>query len=610
MSELERKYLVSLEGIVNDLSTNNLFDTQIAASKLGKEVILSKDGDKCFIATNKAEYNGSVNNQGDVFLYIYNSSSRTWSYSQSFYGLAQSDLSGHNFGSGAYPMFFGESLCCNNDVTLLFVGIPGFNTSNTNHGGVCIFEYSNSSWSLKQIITNLDGNNSQILANNKMGASLACSNDGSRLFVGTDANYTNSFVHKYDLANGVYSKDTNFDIKPTLSYTAANGNFGTSIDCNSNGSRLFVASDNFAKQFNSSTYYSGSVHIYEESGGNWSLLKELFNDISNNPPYSGSVIANGSEIGKDISVSNDGSRLIVSTMLTGASSKTGVIYYFEYDNNSSNYVYKDNIISPRFNTIGKPFGHKLKMSYDGNYFITSTLNMNLDVFHYETNEAGTVFWKTNQLTTTSQDIFNDIKNDSNEYTNNGAFDDFGSSVAISGNGKFIAVGMETYKNDSSSTYTTGQVVILNSKIFQNITSFVDKLEPYGTEVTFNAQSNATSTSVTYTDPNTSNNIYNFKQGMSNVIIISGVGTAQIKGTFSGNDDFFETSKTIDITGRKTNQTIAYNAAIDTQGYIGIGQTSGITFSVTNETGSTSVLQPTMNINGSNVQYDPILSEFE
>ena len=312
MSELEKKYYVSLSGSLSDLSSNNLIDTTVPPVHLGKEVLLSNDGNFCFIASNKSIYNNATNSNGDVFVYEYNSSNKTWSLGSSFYTLAYTDISNHEFGGGSYPAKFGNSLCCSTDNTLLFVGVPGYRTSSINHGAVCVFEKSNNTWSLKETITNRDTNGNLISTNQLFGSSVACSNDGSMLFIGTNVNtYSTSDVYKYDLTNSTYVKDTSFSIKPTLSYTSANSNFGNHLACDASGNYLVVGSDYFAKEIGASVYYSGSVHIYENQSGSWSLLQECFSDISNNRPYSGAVIANGTSIGKDVTISKDASKLDV-----------------------------------------------------------------------------------------------------------------------------------------------------------------------------------------------------------------------------------------------------------------------------------------------------------
>lgn len=621
MSELEKKFYVSLSGSVSDLSENNLIDTTVTPSNLGKEVLLSNDGNFCFIASNKSIYNNATNSNGDVFVYEYNSSNRTWSLDTSFYTLAYTDLSNHEFGGGAYPANFGDSLCCSADNTLLFVGVPGYRTTNISHGAVCVFEKSNNTWSLKQTITNRDSNGDLILAHQFFGSSVACSNDGSMLFIGTNAStYSASYVCKYDLTVNTYVKDASFSIKPTLSYNSANSNFGNHLACDASGNYLVVGSDYFAKEINSSVYYTGSVHIYENQSGSWSLLKECFSDISNNRPYSGAVIANGASIGKDVTISKDASKIVISTMLNGVASgsKYGVLYHFEYNSVSQTYDYTSRVISDVYNSLSKPFGEKIQLSGSGNYLIASVLSVDVNVYYYDAETTNSVYWKQNQSSAATQDIVTDISNNSSEYSFTSVIDEFGNAVSISNDGEFIVVGAQNYRyNDPSTTSSTitGQAMILRSKMFQTISSFSDNTYGYGVEVALGATTNSSS-SPSYVDPNntanTGNTVYYFKSGTSyGTIILRGIGVNPLKVTFSEDNDYLETSKTINITGRKANQQISYTAAIDLQGYIGVGQTSGLTYLVENtDTGSTSNLQASMNISGNYVQFDPIQSEFE
>ena len=146
----ERKFFISEDSIVGDLSSNNLLNTTLA-SQLGKHTYLSKDNTYCFISSNNSIYNSSTNNIGDVFVYKFNNTTKTWSFENSLYQYAHSSLTNHD---GSFSSKFGSFVIANNDTTKIFVGVPGYRTSNVHHGAVCVFERTNSTWSFKELITN------------------------------------------------------------------------------------------------------------------------------------------------------------------------------------------------------------------------------------------------------------------------------------------------------------------------------------------------------------------------------------------------------------------------------------------------------------------------
>lgn len=603
----ERKFFISEDNVVGDLSNNNLLDNTLA-SQLGKHTYLSKDNTYCFISSNNSIYNSSTNNIGDVFVYKFNNTTKTWSFENSLYQYAHSSLTNHD---GSYSSKFGSFVIANNDTTKIFVGVPGYRTSNVHHGAVCVFERANSSWSFKELITSNDSNGNLILAHSYFGASLSCNSTGNTLFIGTDtiSNSSAANVYKFDLSSNTYTKDTNFDIKPTM---LGNSNFGNYLDCDDNADYLVVGSDYFAKSIDGNTRYTGSVHIYNKDiNNNWSLLKECYEDISNNSPYSGAVISNGASIGKVVSISDDGTKLFISTALTAINSggKYGVVYYFEFNNSTSTYDYKSKLNPNSFNSLSKLFGESLQISGDGTHAIISTLDDRVDTYNYDA--STTPYWFVNSTSTATQNIISDINTNSNYYTNGGVLDDFGSSVSISYNAKFISVGIKSYRYNSPTTSFSnrlGQTIIMRSKIYQTV-SFSDISKGYKSDFSLNATTNSSSTP-TYNDPDSGNNQVYQLDTNTNKITINGIGTHDIKVTYSEDSEYLELSKTVQVTGTKANQDITYTAAITTQGYIGIGQISGISFTVNNTSANiVSELTAAMNISDPFVTFDSQNNEF-
>jgi hypothetical protein len=605
---MEKFYYSSLVGITQDLSNKSVLDTSISPNYLGKSVCISSDGTYSFISSQKSVVSSTTNHDGDVHVYSYNSANRTWSYETSLYPVITSSLSNHQGSSGVYSAEFGYVMQSNSDGSVLYIGIPGYRISNLNVGAVCVLQRIGSYWSVQQFIENQDSNGSSILANIRFGSTLSIRNTNT-LFIGTDANsYTNSNVYKFDYISGSFTKDFSFSIKPTNAF--ANSNFGTSISSDLSGTTLVVGSVNFGRTVNSSTYYTGSTHVFQYSSGSWSQIQDLYEDISNNPPYNGATIANGAKIGENISMSQDGDKIVVSTFLNGVSSGTkyGVIYYFQYDTNQSKYVYRQHLVSPAFNTLSSPFGSSLHINDQGTYLATSHLNKHIYVYYYDSS----TYWTQNQ--THTQTIVNDIS--STEYAHTTILNGLGNSIALSGNGRFLLFGVKNYRyNDptSSSSPISGQAIILYGKHEQTIDNFDDLSQGYDVVINLAATTNGSSTTPIYTDPDdptsNGNSVYTFDS--SSTIQILGLGTESLNAAFSGDDDYLPTNKTINVTGNQVDQNINYTAAISTQGSIGVGQPSGLVYEVLNaESGGESDLSGTLSITGKSVTFNPITSEVE
>ena len=605
---MEKYYVSSLAGISQDLSNQSVLNTSISPNSVGKSVCISSDGSYAFISSQKSIISSTTNHDGDVHVYSYNNVNRTWSYETSLFPVISSSLSNHQGSSGVYSAEFGYAMQSNSDGSVLYVGIPGYRISSLNVGAICVLQRTGSSWSVQQFIENQDSNGSSILANIRFGSTLSIRN-GNTLFVGTNSNsYSNSNVYKFDYSSGSFAKDFTFSIKPANAF--ANSNFGTSISSDLSGTTLVVGSVNFGRTVNSSTYYTGAAHVFQYASGSWSETQDLYEDISNNRPYSSAVISNGAKIGELVSMSQDGDKIVISTFLNGTASgsKYGVVYYFQYDSGTSKYVYRQHLVSPAFNTLSSPFGSSLHINDQGTYLATTHLNKHIYVYYYDSS----TYWTQNQ--THTQTIVNDISG--TEYVHGTVQNGLGNSIALSGNGRFLLFGVKNYRyNDptNSSSPISGQAIILYGKHEQTISNFSGLSHGYDVVVNLAATTNGSSTTPVYTDPDNpssnGNSVYTFDSSSS--IQILGLGTETLNVAFSGDDDYLATNKTINVTGNQVDQNINYTAAISTQGSIGVGQTSGLVYEVLNaESGGVSDLSGTLSITGSSVTYNPITSEIE
>ena len=602
---MDYKYYTSLDGVTLDLSNQSLVDLDTPPVSIGYNVYINNDGTHTFISAKKS-VNSTYN--GDVFVYVYNSSSKTWSYQTSFYNLVyngSTTFQNHEGNTGANPANFGKIVKTNNNATIAYIGIPGYRTASKDCGAIAIVERSNTTWSFLHFITNENSGGSTILANQRFGSAIAVG--GSSLFVGTSTSYSyaNAGVFYYDISGTSYTKDHTFDIKPTD--TSATANFGTGLACSSDGMRLFVASDYYSHYVDSNTY-TGDVHIfyYNSSISSWVLIQSCYDTIKNN--VTGAAIANGSGIGKQLEIDSTGSKLLISTNLTNLHSKYGMVFYLEYEINGSteSYAFKQYLRSPVSNTISKPFGESLAISSDGNYMAIGTLSKNINIYHYDT----TSYWQENQ--TISQSIIDDIS--SNEYTNTTMLDNYANSLSMNSDGKLLALGISNYRYNNPSTISgkvSGQAFVYYAKVLQSITSFEDIDHGYDVTATLSSSSNG-SGNPNYFDPEAStliNTIYQFV--MTNKVKIIGLGSKPLAVQYPEDSTYVETTKIIQVIGRTVDQYIDYTDAISTQGFIGIGQTSGLIYETRNvESGELSKLSTTLTISGDTIAYDPISNEVE
>ena len=607
--EMDYKYYPSLDGVTLDLSNQSLVDLTTPPVNIGKNVYINADGTHVFISSGKS-INSTYN--GDVFVYVYDSSTKTWSYQTSFYNLvhtASNLFQSHEGNTGANPANFGKIVITNDDATIAYIGIPGFRQSNLDCGAVAIVERTNTTWSFVDFIINRNSSGNAIQAHQGFGSALAFG--GSSLFVGTSTNYnySNAGVFLYSISGTTYTKDHNFDIKPDVLETTATANFGTSLACSSDGLRLFVGSDYYAQHVDSTNYYTGDVHIfyYNSSNSSWVLIQTCYDIIKNSVPTA--AVHNGSSIGKQISINSTGSKLLISTNLTNLNNKYGMVFYLEYQISGAteSYVFKQYLRSPVSNSLSKPFGESLSMSKNGNYAAIGTLDINVNLYHFDS----VSYWQENE--TISQSIIDDIS--SNEYAKPSILDKYANSLCLSSDGKMMALGISEYRYNNPTTISglvSGQAFVYFAKGLQTITSFEDLDHGYDVTVSLTSASNG-SGNPSYYDPEAStmtNTIYQFVMNATKVKII-GIGPKALGVQYPEDETYVETQKIVQVIGRPVDQYIDYTDAISTQGFIGIGQTSGLIFEVRNaESQGLSKLAASMTITGDSVIYDPVKKEIE
>lgn len=548
------QYVLDNGHILGDLTspTRDLLDISTPPVNLGERVLISKDGSTAFVSSKKNKSNQFV---GDVFIYSFNLATYTWDYVTNIYSITNTELSSHQANS-AYISEFGSSTCCSSDGSILAVGASGFRQANTSKGAVFIYEKTNTGWVYRQGIIFATSNNY------KLGYSLCGDDSLDKLFIGTDATSTLADIYMYEksTSGGVlsYSWGSSFNVKTLANFnTGTNATFGTSLDCSSDGNTLIVGSDNYQQLMDGNTRYPGEVQVFTNQLGAWTLKQSLFSDIMTNKPSS-LTLANGSKFGNKVSISSDGTKLVLGTAV-------GYVFYYEYDTTASEYSFVKTYSSQYTNTN---YGRDFMVSKDGNYLLIGQNDENVFVHKYDSSNVNNP-WTLD----TSTNIMNLASNGNSNY--NGHYNDaFGSSIAISGDATRMLLGIPGFKSDG--TKISGQAVFIFGKQVTTL-SMSNIIGVNQSTVTLNSTTNSNATPV-YSVYNSGQSIFTLNNTSPPALTITGVGTAQLQVSVTGSPAFTDKTLVVNVTGTKGTQIINYQAAIETTGSMTLGSTSGISFS--------------------------------
>ena len=249
------------------------------------------------------------NNKGRV--YVYNSTNTT----------IPTELFAPNSGN------FGFSVALNGDGTKAIVGAP-YNDSDIS-GNAYTYSYSSSTWSLSSHLYPSSPSASALF-----GYSVHISNDGSRTIVGEP--YENAENHG---AAYIFNSSGNQEAKLSPSDTYIDGNFGYSVNIDSDGNTAVIGSigsDN-----------KGAAYVFTRSGTTWTQEAKLVS----------SDITTGDKFGYSVCISNDGNTVLVSTPFK---SSRGAVYVF-IRTGGSTWSQRDKILSDDLST-GDNFGNSLAIS--------------------------------------------------------------------------------------------------------------------------------------------------------------------------------------------------------------------------------------------------------
>jgi hypothetical protein len=435
-----------------------------SSSEFGAAMALSADGNTLAVGapyepSNAVGVNGDQNNTSAIWagaVYVFTRTSGSWV--QDVY-LKASNTDAFNQ--------FGSSISLSSDGTTLAVGAPGEDSnaigidgdqtddSAADSGAVYIFSRSNGTWSQQAYVKASNAGGGDLF-----GGSVALSNDGSTLVVGarTEASnatgvggdqfdnsaYGTGAAYVFTRSGGVWAQQAYLKaLNPDPSDA-----FGLAVAISGDGNTLAVgtifeasnATGVGGDQTDNSAFESGAVYVFIRSGGSW--MQEAYLKASNSEAFD--------RFGSAVSFSDDGNTLAVGAVFEhgGASGVNGdqtnndaVTAGAAYVFTRSGSTWSQQAYVKASNTEeDDQFGQSLAISSDGNTLAVAawlegsgTDGVGGNQADNSAHQAGAVYTFTRNGSTWSQQAY--IK-----ASNSGRGDEFGCSLAMSGDGNTLAVG--------------------------------------------------------------------------------------------------------------------------------------------------------------------------
>ncbi|WP_430408979.1 T9SS type A sorting domain-containing protein [Kordia sp.] len=307
---------------------------------------------------------------------------------------------------------------------------------NSNTGKVQVYEFTMGSWT--QVGSDIVGDST----GNFFGSSVAINADGSIIAVGVPradgSGSARGYARVYENNAGTWTQlgsdfigQSDFD------------NLGNAVDLSADGTKVAIAASGVDTA-------KGEVRVYEYSGASWSQLGSTLNGI-----------VDGDRFGNSVNFNDDGTFLAIGIPFSDANgnasgTNSGQVKVYEYTSNW-NQIFVDAIVGESF-----AFGTTVALSDSGNVLVASAPQTNDPA-----NGSGFVrVYKYNGTSNTY--VFSaSVVGESNS-------DRFGTSVALSDDGNFLAVGAPFNDSDGTSSgkaylyeNTSGNVWNAVSGIFNN-----------------------------------------------------------------------------------------------------------------------------------------------
>jgi hypothetical protein len=323
----------------------------------------------------------------------------------------------------SFSSSFGTAVAMSGDGTYVIIGAPGDDVGSGDSGAVYIFNRSGSTWTQQVRFKASDAVTNQIL-----GMSVAISWDGAYAIAGAYGD--NSFagaVYILTRSGTAWSLQQKIPSPDPGSFDS----FGIGVSISGSGDTAIVGSygdDDIASN-------AGAVYIFVRSGTTWSQQAK----------FSGSDTAISDYFGRSVSISRDGSQVIVGATGhdAGGLQSAGAVYAFSREGTTWSQLSK--IVSPEPAT-SHYFGWSVGYAGAGRYASIGVLNANAIFTKYRSYSTGF-----GTPTLTDKKVAWDQAN--NDY--------FGSSVAMDELGYNTIVGAYNKDTQTGAAYIVGESFFLN-----------------------------------------------------------------------------------------------------------------------------------------------------
>jgi len=407
-------------------------DGSIANDKTGSAVTISSDGTIIAVATPGNDNNGSDSGQ----VKVYENISGTWvQLGQSIDGEAAGDY----IGATSYSGFYTTSLAINNTGSILAIGALHNSGNGSTSGHVRVFEMLSGVWT--QVGQDIDGSS----AGDFSGFSVDLNADGSVLAIGE---LNGNKVRVFSSSSGSWIQRGSDVVAE-----AASNQFGYAVDLSSDGTVLAVG----APKNDGTGVDAGHVRVYKYTVGTQRVAEKSMLATWNQIGQDIDGEASGDESGTAISLSASGSIIAIGAKLNtnnGAGSSSGHVRV--YRNNAGTWGQIGSDIDSQ--APGDEFGISVDLSANGNILaIGARLSDGPGSFLISRGQV--------RVFENISNVWGQVNSDINGVD---AGEEFGTTVAINGDGTVLAIGAPM---NSGIALRSGRTMV-----YQNSTLSVDDFE--------------------------------------------------------------------------------------------------------------------------------------
>lgn len=325
-------YYTSIEGLVWSQLGNNLLG-QNESDRFSIPSI-SNDGKKIAIGA-YLENTENGENSGVTYTYVWNEINQQWGLmGESIKGLNSNDESG-------------TSISLSGDGNYLAIGAPkeeDGGAATTNRGSVRLYKWNGTSWN--EVATPIWGE----VGGDYNGSSISLSYNGKIIAIGAPFNRPGTVLQGLKGHTRIFELNETetawIQVGSDIDGQDKNDRSGYRVSLSSDGLRVAIAA--FLHDGNGSD--SGNVRIFDWDGSSWN---QMGSDIVGNE---------NDQSGNSISLSGDGSRVIIGSWLHSLPTSSGLVRVFEWNGASWDQL-GDNILGPSFLSY---CGFDVSISEDGN----------------------------------------------------------------------------------------------------------------------------------------------------------------------------------------------------------------------------------------------------